>query len=364
MAQAQKKNVKTSVWQRFIAGAAWASVLLLWAGAASVYVNPSWCSYAVVPGMGFPFLLAGTLLMLFFCLLFAPRQAWIPLVGVVACFGSVMAYCPINFEKTAPEGSISLMTYNVHGWGTAKNWDGDTNRTAAFIAARQPDIVCLQEAYCADKVMAKIKKTMRTGGLVHFDSVKLSDNRLVCFSKYPIVGKEKVCSSKMNGAAAFKLLHPDGDTLIVVNCHLESMHLSGDERSDFKKMVERNPKVNTNRTSRRLVSKISKAGVRRGLQADAVADYVERHAGTPLIVCGDFNDTPISYTCYTIGRDLHDVYRASGNGLGRSYNRDAMFVRIDHVFCSSHWEAYEADVVDTVYLSDHHPVVCKLHRKD
>lgn len=363
MAQTRKTKTKPSFLQRFIAGASWASVLLLWAGAASVYVSPSWCSYAVVLGMGFPFLLAGTLLMLFISLLFAPRQAWIPLVGVVACFGSVRAYSPINFSKDAPDSCVSLITYNVMGWGDAKNWDGDTNRTAAYLAGQEADIICLQEAYCADKVMKKIRATLNRDRKMFFDSVKLSENRLVCFSVFPIVGKEKICANNMNGAGAFKLLMAPGDTLIVVNCHLETMSLSGKERSDYKNLVQRNPDIDVDATSRRLVSKIAKAGVVRSRQADAIADYVKRNTGRPLVVCGDFNDTPISYTCYTIGRDLQDAYRASATGVGRTFNRDAMFVRIDHVFCSDHWQSYQAHVDDSVYLSDHHPVLCKLLRK-
>ena len=364
MAQTRKANTSSSLLQRFMAAAAWAAVLLLWVGAASVYVNPSWCSYIVVLGMGFPFLLAGTLLMLFLCLLFAPRQAWIPLVGVLACFGSVRAYFPINFSKKAPDSCLSLITYNVHGWGDAKNWDADTNRTAAYLADREADIICLQEAYCADKVMQKIRTTLNRNRKMYFDSVRLSENRLVCFSVFPIVGKEKICGTGMNGAAVFKLLQAPGDTLLVVNCHLQTMGLSGKERSNYKDMVQRNPDIDVDATSRRLVSKIAKAGKLRSRQAEAVADYVKRNAGRPVVVCGDFNDTPISYTWYTIGRDLQDAYRASGTGLGRTFNRDAMFVRIDHIFCSDHWEVFEARVDDSVYLSDHHPVHCKLLRKE
>ena len=168
----------------------------------------------------------------------------------------------------------------------------------------------------------------------------------------------------MNGAAVFKLLQAPGDALLVVNCHLQTMGLSGKERSNYKDMVQRNPDIDVDATSRRLVSKIAKAGKLRSRQAEAVADYVKRNAGRPVVVCGDFNDTPISYTCYTIGRDLQDAYRASGTGLGRTFNRDAMFVRIDHIFCSDHWEVFEARVDDSVYLSDHHPVHCKLLRKE
>ena len=47
----------------------------------------------------------------------------------------------------------------------------------------------------------------------------------------------------------------------------------------------------------------------------------------------------------------------SGNGLGRTFNKNAMIVRIDHVLCSDRFKAYGFEVDSSVGISDHNPVL-------
>ena len=166
-----------------------------------------------------------------------------------------------------------------------------------------------------------------------------------------------------NGSAVFLLLMAPGDTLRVVNCHLESMHLTPDDRAKYHRMVRAPETSDVDGSSRLLVSKISRAAVERARQADLVARYVERHREAGLLVCGDFNDTPISYTRRRIARGLTDAFRASGRGIGRSFNRDAIYVRIDHILCSKDWKPYGCHVDRSAAASDHYPVVAYLKRR-
>ena len=53
---------------------------------------------------------------------------------------------------------------------------------------------------------------------------------------------------------------------------------------------------------------------------------------------------------------LTDAYRATGNGIGRSFHKDAIYVRIDNIFCSDHWKPFAAMVENSVDYSDHYPV--------
>ena len=102
--------------------------------------------------------------------------------------------------------------------------------------------------------------------------------------------------------------------------------------------------------------------VRRAPQAEAVARYVRKYLDrkVPVILCGDFNDSPLSYTHRTIARELTDCYVASGNGPGISYHKSGMYFRIDHIFCSDDFEPYGAKVDNSVTASDHYPICCWL----
>ena len=82
-----------------------------------------------------------------------------------------------------------------------------------------------------------------------------------------------------------------------------------------------------------------------------------------VIVCGDFNDTPISYAHKVFADALTDCYVSSGFGPGFSYHENRMFVRIDHMFCSDEWEPFGAKVDSKVKTSDHYPLICWLKKR-
>ena len=78
----------------------------------------------------------------------------------------------------------------------------------------------------------------------------------------------------------------------------------------------------------------------RAEQADIIADEIEALQGDYLIVCGDFNDTPISYARRRIQGQLRDAYVESGKGVGISYNGNMFWFRIDHILHSPNMTAY------------------------
>ena len=181
---------------------------------------------------------------------------------------------------------------------------------------------------------------------------------------FPIVKKEKITyESTANGSVAY-FLKVDGDTILVINNHLEGTHLSANDRSRYKDLLRGRMDNDTARAeSRFLVHKITDAAATRAPQAEAVHAYIEAHRQYPIIVCGDFNDPPISYSRRTIGQGLTDCFVARGKGLGLSYNQKGFFFRIDHILCSDHFEPYQCIVDDKIDFSDHNPVVCWLKFK-
>lgn len=182
-------------------------------------------------------------------------------------------------------------------------------------------------------------------------------------SKYPIVARERIdYVSKGNVSAAFKV-KMDGDTVTVVNNHLETSGLSLADRAGFKDMVKGKAGSDTVRAeSKRLAVKLGESAKIRAPQAEAVAEYV-RKSGDNVILCGDFNDNPISYTHRTLARELTDCYVESGNGPGISYHHNAIFVRIDNIMCSNLWQPYKCKVDRSIGYSDHYPIYCWLKKR-
>ena len=100
---------------------------------------------------------------------------------------------------------------------------------------------------------------------------------------------------------------------------------------------------------------------KRSIQADSLARHIQKAMGDgpmprTIIVCGDFNDSPISYSHYRVSRLLKDAYTESGNGFGFSYNRNKMFFRIDHILASPNLKPYQCKVDRSIKESDHYPI--------
>ena len=78
----------------------------------------------------------------------------------------------------------------------------------------------------------------------------------------------------------------------------------------------------------------------------------------PIILCGDFNDTPLSYAYNTISANLKDTFKESGKGIGQTFVKIPA-LRIDYIL-------HEKKIRSLNYkqhkkkLSDHYAVSCEL----
>lgn len=344
---------------RVLSFLSWIAVLALWGCAASVYVSPDLFRYAAPVGLLFPFFAAAVAAMGAVCLALRPRLVWISLLGFALCFGTVRDYFPVNLSSPPPKNSIMLMSYNTMSCANWQTEDG-TLVVPRYVCESGPDVACLQEmSYRSDEDSVDVRRIGQRYGY-HYDSQAFKGNRLAVLSRYPIVGKERICGEGYNGAAAFRVLLRERDTLTVVNAHLTSMSLNTDDRRSYYELIRNPESADTIHGKLGIVRKIVRAGQLRACLADTLADFLKREAGRKLVLMGDFNDSPVSYAHHRVCALLTDAYRATGNGLGRSFNRDGIYVRIDNIFCSAHFKPYACSVLDDVPYSDHYPIVCYL----
>ena len=179
-------------------------------------------------GLLYPVFLLINLAFMIFWLTFHWKGVLIPIVGYLLCYGSLRVYLPLNMPADAPDDAIKVMTYNVCRFAKGSIRDDGTNPVIEYIKQSGADIVCLQEAssdiISQKDISRELSKVYEYGDTVvrHY-----SGNTIAIYSKYPIVGKERIeFDSKWNISAAFKVLI-DGDTVMVVNNHLETNKLRG-----------------------------------------------------------------------------------------------------------------------------------------
>jgi endonuclease/exonuclease/phosphatase family metal-dependent hydrolase len=79
----------------------------------------------------------------------------------------------------------------------------------------------------------------------------------------------------------------------------------------------------------------------------------------PVIICGDFNDTPSSYTYHQLSEGLIDAFKESGNGIGHTYGGALPSFRIDYIL---HDERFKSTRFNTIRskFSDHYPITTSL----
>lgn len=346
-------------------------VLLLVATAYSPYISPTLHPLRSCLGLAFPiFLLINICFLLFWLVIRQYKAALLPLAGFLLCWGAIRTYVPCNFHTDhLPEGSLKILSYNVMGFNLGKKVDGKSD-ILAYLQHSGADILCLQEfaAYSSPYLTkTEIDKALSDYPYQRIDKVgnsAISTNNIACYSKYPILSARKLdYASDGNGSVVYEL-KVGKDTLTLINNHLESNKLTAEDKQMYTGMLADPKKGKVKSGARLLWGKLAEASAIRAPQADAVAEAIRTSAHSKIIVCGDFNDTPISYARRVIGQDMSDAFTQSGKGLGISYNQNRFYFRIDHILVSKNLRTYNCTVDRSIKDSDHYPIWCYVVPKE
>ena len=157
--------------------------------------------------------------------------------------------------------------------------------------------------------------------------------------------------------------YKDKNISVIVN-HLESNKLDAHDKEVYTDMLKSPDENKVKSGGKHLIKKLAEAMSIRGAQADVISGYIENEYSPYMIVCGDFNDTPVSYVHNRISEKLQDAYIEAGNGPGITYNRNFLYFRIDHVMVGDAYRILECEVDDSMDASDHYPLKCKLEIKE
>jgi len=348
-------------------------VLLFIVACLAPYVSPEhWWPISFITLL-FPLLLLALILFFICWLLFDFKYCLLPMLPVVIGWKSISAFIAFNYPTSGkqfanPSGSLTIMSYNVAQFGLYREKDSKYNREAMFalIKKQELDVLCLQDFYTSEKkndfnnredISREMKLPYRffssdfnRDGMQHWGSI--------IYSRYPIIKSDKLKMSY--GPRSESLIYADivknGDTIRIINMHLASYRFN--ER-DYRSIEKIKKQEDTGLVAtRNIVQKMRDAYVDRSKQADIVSAFI-RTCPYPVIVCGDFNDTPASYTYFTIRGDLQDAFLRKGSGIGRTYAGLAPTLRIDYIFTDKSFKVNSFRKINST-LSDHYPVIANV----
>ena len=310
-------------------------------------------------------LLINVCFLLFWVFLAKWKHALVSLAAILLCYQPVTTFFPMNlFPQKAPDGAIKVLSYNVQGFLKERSKRSGRHPVLEYIARTDADIVCLQEYFVSktghsllsQNDVNRILKQYPYHSVIGLESSgKYHIYGLACFSKFPIEKQEEVVfPSSFNGAALYTI-NIRGKRYTVANVHLESNRIKAEDKKLYSDFILNNESVKLEQVTQNIRTRMGRAYRVRAGQVKQVKQRIATQETEGVILCADFNDTPISYAYYEMKKGLKDSYASSGFGPGITYHEDLFLFRIDFIMHSKQIKAYNGKV-DRLPFSDHYPL--------
>jgi endonuclease/exonuclease/phosphatase family metal-dependent hydrolase len=328
------------------------SLLLLLFSYLSPYISPVLFWPIAFIGLIFPVLyIINILFLIYWCNGFK-KPIWANLIILLIGIGNISSFFGTSPNSSSSNENIKVLTYNVRLFNKY-NWLKETNiknEIFNFFRKENADILCIQEFYTPDEI-PNLNYTDRHIGV----QSKKSKWHMAIYSNYPQIKKETVSinGERMNNTCIYSDILIKKDTIRVYNIHLASNWFNSSDYSFIQNPKKAKFKEGVLGITERMINSYKK----RALEVDVIKKHMRR-SPFPLIVCGDFNDTPLSYAYHSILGNLVDAFSISGKGLGVSFIKIPA-LRIDYILHDAELESTNYTIYNQI-LSDHYAVSCEI----
>lgn len=341
------------------------------------FVHPD--TLSLLPFFGLSYWIVLIVHLIFLIIWAIIRSRWSLILLFVVLLGGKLHFRMYAFgsdEVNTSGTELHIMSYNVRlfdlynpDWSAALT---TRNSIFSYIKENNPDVLCFQEFYHQDAPtnFATRDSIMELMGYVDYHEryVHQVSGRqnygIALLSRYPIIEKGFVNFPNQNNSQNF-CIYADivkGDTFRIYNVHLQSIRLQKDDYALFTDDGESHASDVQSSNVFRLLNKIRLAYPVRAEQAKCIVEHA-KNSPYPVILCGDFNDTPLSYSCNLFNSFFTDAFRNTSSGTGSTYAGQIPAGRIDYIFHSPLIGSREFRIQEE-QLSDHYAIDCKLFMKE
>ncbi|MGY6558008.1 MAG: endonuclease/exonuclease/phosphatase family protein [Nitritalea sp.] len=334
----------------------------------SVYLSPLHVPLAGLLSLGIPLLLIGHGLLLLLLSLSRSRWFWVPLLVLVLSFPYLKATfrwpSPDRYQETRSEETLEVLSYNVHlfRYNREKRDPAEFRESIVRWLSEHPaDIKCIQEFY-QDETTASTHMIRRLAEdqdmYISYQPVQGRRERqsigMAIISRFPIINEGRVFDNARNNGVIFADVRWKNDTIRIYNVHLESMSIQAEALKDVEGFKENYYDV---------ARKIRNGQVTRASQLEQLQRHIA-DSPYPVLLMGDFNDTPYSYLYFNLRQNLANAFESAGSGFGFTYNRVLFFLRIDHLFyLEDFFDVVDFKTYSAVDYSDHYPIGALLRKR-
>jgi endonuclease/exonuclease/phosphatase family metal-dependent hydrolase len=334
----------------------------------AVHINPEDFALPAFFGLSYPYLILINIILVITWAMLLRFEALISVIVIAIGFNHFLNYIQLFKPSGNKDGTFKVMSYNVHlfNYYASKNSSGNEKKFLEFFKSQKPDILCLQEIYVTGQpalLEAAVKEALGGNYYSHIKILSSSKNRyygIATFSRYPIIKKGEIIHPASSSLTIYTDVVIQKDTFRIYNNHLQSFRLKQMERSLIEEIIAENNE--TLGEVKSLSISLKKGFVRRALQSQVLKDHINQ-SKYPVIVLGDFNDTPVSYSYRKIRKGLNDSFVNSGYGAGFTYKGNYPANRIDYIL-------YDNALINSVFeikkirYSDHYPIVAYFRKKN
>lgn len=328
----------------------------------SPYVDPKRFVWLAYFGLAFWEIFFFNVIVFILLLLMWSRRAWIALFALAVSVPGIMK-CYSFGSKVESSASIKVMSYNVHLFRHVdKDLDEEafTNQLVNMVREQSPDILCCQEFTKRlskkrhPEAIAELSKSIGLPYVYYNRKSNFCGN--VIFSRFPITkvsedsgfGKEKEYGIMVSVDAG------EQGTFYLATVHLLSYKITDDE---IAKLITSSELRNSLDTVGMTVARKLKYGFyQRSMEIDSMLMGMPQVDG-PVVVCGDFNDTPVSFVYRKMQKaGFIDSFVKAGRGIKPTYAGKLPLLRIDYIWGNDKVIPLDFKRI-RMKTSDHYPVM-------
>lgn len=279
------------------------------------------------------------------------KMALIPLATIAVGYQNLSHYFAFhNKPPNKDPHDISVISFNISN--ALEAYDRQTDRKAEKLAKMEAflkrfgdeDVICMQEvgAYASDLIKKNFK---------HYQIHKFSKGAVI-LSRHKMIKKGQIEFGTRTNSCLWADVVIDTDTLRIYSIHLQSNRIT-----DVTNEVLNTESFDQDKTWDGILNIVKRYRYHhkaRSVQAKIVKEHISL-SPYPVLVCGDFNDVPMSYTYHHMQEGLVDAYKTKGSGLGSTFNGKIPFLRIDYILAHPSLKVSKFNVIRENY-SDHFPI--------
>lgn len=325
------------------------------------YVSPEKWWIPSFFGLAYPIIAVVNFIFIVFWLIANPRYTLVSLIPLIAGFGVLSRYVQLKEKSTDSEG-LKIMSYNVHHFrgDDVDSQERTSKEIIGFLNEHKPDIICLQEVRLRQNKIFNLAKTVQELEFInHYQFARTSNTfGSVTMTRYPILRMNEIRFENSRNMTIYTDLLINNDTVRVFNVHLHSYGIDPRELTIIDSGVTTEKDLEEAKV---MGSKLKTGFQMRARQVQAIKALIDE-TPYPVIVCGDLNDTPASFSYQQLSKGLNDSFVSSGKGVGRTYINKLPSLRIDYIFHSDKYESFNFQTHNFRY-SDHLPVSAVLVKK-